>query len=73
MVPGDRLLLASDGLTDLVDEVVIAEVLHETLTAYRDPRECADRMIELALRGGGPDNITCIVAHALEIDFGDDA
>ena len=24
----------------------------------RDPRECADRLIELALRGGGPDNIT---------------
>ena len=30
-------------------------------------------MIELALRGGGPDNITCIVADVVDIDFGDDA
>ena len=30
-------------------------------------------MIELALRGGGPDNITCIVADVVDIDFGEDA
>jgi protein phosphatase len=29
-------------------------------------------MIELALRGGGPDNITCIVADVVDIDFGED-
>src|SRR5918997_502169 len=45
----------------------------DTLRAYRDPRECADRMIDLALRGGGPDNITCIVADVVDIDFGEDA
>ena len=53
--------------------MVSDETLPETLQAYRDPRECADRMIELALRGGGPDNITCIVADVVDIDFGEDA
>ncbi|HEY0815343.1 MAG TPA: PP2C family serine/threonine-protein phosphatase [Pseudonocardia sp.] len=67
--PGDRYLLCSDGLSGVVSD----ETLAETLATYRDPRECADRMIDLALRGGGPDNITCIVADVVDIDFGDDA
>jgi protein phosphatase len=66
---GDRYLLCSDGLSGVVSD----ETLAETLRAFRDPRECADRMIELALRGGGPDNITCIVADVVDIDFGEDA
>ncbi|WP_232661157.1 PP2C family protein-serine/threonine phosphatase [Pseudonocardia sp. TRM90224] len=66
---GDRYLLCSDGLSGVVSD----ETLADTLAAYRDPRECADRMIELALRGGGPDNITCIVADVVDIDFGEDA
>jgi PPM family protein phosphatase len=66
---GDRYLLCSDGLSGVVSD----ETLAETLMAYRDPRECADRMIELALRGGGPDNITCIVADVVDIEFGEDA
>ncbi|MFC4944882.1 PP2C family protein-serine/threonine phosphatase [Pseudonocardia sp. GCM10023141] len=66
---GDRYLLCSDGLSGVVSD----ETLAETLAAYRDPRECADRMIDLALRGGGPDNITCIVADVVDIDFGEDA
>src|SRR5919106_1066214 len=66
---GDRYLLCSDGLSGVVSD----ETLAETLQAYPDPRECADRMIELALRGGGPDNITCIVADVVDIDFGEDA
>jgi serine/threonine protein phosphatase PrpC len=65
---GDRYLLCSDGLSGVVSD----ETLTETLLAYPDPRECADRMIELALRGGGPDNITCIVADVVDIDFGED-
>ncbi len=67
--PGDRFLLCSDGLSGVVSD----ETLGDTLQAYRDPRECADRMIEMALRGGGPDNITCIVADVVDIDFGEDA
>jgi protein phosphatase len=66
---GDRYLLCSDGLSGVVSD----ETLADTLMSYRDPRACADRMIELALRGGGPDNITCIVADVVDIDFGEDA
>src|SRR6185437_8901421 len=64
---GDRYLLCTDGLSD----VVSAQTLFETL-AEGEPQECADRLVELALRGGGPDNITCIVADVVEADFGDD-
>jgi protein phosphatase len=53
--------------------VVSDETLANTLRTYADPRECADRLIDLALRGGGPDNITCIVADVVDVDFGDDA
>jgi PPM family protein phosphatase len=67
--PGDRYLLCSDGLSGVVSD----ETLAATLTTYTDPRECADRLIDLALRSGGPDNITCIVADVVDVDFGDDA
>ncbi|MEQ3551297.1 PP2C family serine/threonine-protein phosphatase [Pseudonocardia nematodicida] len=66
---GDRFLLCSDGLSGPVSD----ETLQQTLEDYLDPRECADRMIELALRGGGPDNITCIVADVVDVDYADDA
>ncbi|GGS61201.1 hypothetical protein GCM10010156_19980 [Planobispora rosea] len=59
--PGDRYLICSDGLT----AVVGPETLFNTLTEIDDPDEAARRLIDLANRGGGPDNITCIVA-----DFG---
>ncbi|GAA3121233.1 PP2C family protein-serine/threonine phosphatase [Streptosporangium carneum] len=59
--PGDRYLLCSDGLTGVVGP----ETLFNTLTDIDDPDEAARWLIDLANRGGGPDNITCIVA-----DFG---
>ncbi|MEP6598431.1 MAG: PP2C family serine/threonine-protein phosphatase [Actinomycetota bacterium] len=65
--PGDRYLLCTDGLSD----VVTAQTLAETL-AEGGPQECADRLVELALRGGGPDNVTCIVADVVEATYGDD-
>jgi protein phosphatase len=64
---GDRYLLCSDGLSD----VVTATTLLETL-ASGTPQSCVDRLIELALRGGGPDNITCIVADVVDLSDGDD-
>lgn len=63
---GDRYLLCSDGLSG----VVSAETLAEGLT-IPDPRACADRLIELALKGGGPDNITCIVADVVDVEYGE--
>ncbi|MGH3686078.1 MAG: PP2C family protein-serine/threonine phosphatase [Pseudonocardiaceae bacterium] len=65
---GDRYLLCSDGLSG----VVSAETLAEGLT-IPDPQACADRLIELALKGGGPDNITCIVADVVDVEYGEDA
>jgi PPM family protein phosphatase len=59
--PGDRYLLCTDGLTD----VVSAETIGETLR-IPDPQEAADRLVELALRGGGPDNVTVIVADVVD-------
>ena len=59
---GDRYLLCSDGLSGVVSDAT----LEEALRAEPDPDRCADRLVELALRGGGPDNITCIVADVVE-------
>ncbi|WP_346620848.1 protein phosphatase 2C domain-containing protein [Blastococcus montanus] len=58
---GDRYLLCSDGLSGVVSEETLADALKDP-----DPEATADRLIELALRSGGPDNITVIVADVLE-------
>jgi protein phosphatase len=34
-----------------------------------DPQECTERLVQLALRGGGPDNITVVVADATDADI----
>ncbi|MBI1759209.1 MAG: serine/threonine-protein phosphatase [Actinobacteria bacterium] len=65
--PGDRYLLCSDGLTDVLSN----DTLHEALRT-NDPRAAADRLVELALRGGGPDNVTVIVADVIDRAYGDD-
>ncbi|MCL1898787.1 MAG: protein phosphatase 2C domain-containing protein [Micrococcales bacterium] len=61
---GDRWLLCSDGLSS----VVSATTISRTLTSISDPAACADALVELALRGGGPDNVTCIVADVVDPD-----
>src|SRR5262245_6555279 len=55
---GDRLLLCSDGLTDLVDDETIASLLQE---ATRSSDAC-QRLVQRALDNGGRDNVTAIVA-----------
>jgi serine/threonine protein phosphatase PrpC len=55
---GDRLLLCSDGLTDCVDDGTIAATLSGTLPSS----DVCQRLLQLALDGGGRDNITVIVA-----------
>lgn len=62
---GDRYLLCSDGLSDPVSQETILEALK-----IADVGDSADRLIELALRGGGPDNVTVVVADVVEHDFG---
>ncbi|PND58649.1 serine/threonine protein phosphatase [Mycobacterium sp. ENV421] len=62
---GDRYLLCSDGLSDPVSQETILEALQ-----IDDVAESADRLIELALRGGGPDNVTVVVADVVDHDYG---
>ncbi|MEV8532207.1 PP2C family serine/threonine-protein phosphatase [Streptomyces sp. NPDC051211] len=64
---GDRYLICSDGLSGVVSH----QTLEETLADYHGPHETVQALIQLALRGGGPDNITCIVADVLDTDSGD--
>ena len=68
VVPGDRYLVCSDGLSGYVDEAAITATL-----GIDDPQEAADGLIDLALRAGGPDNITCIVADPIDDDRPDQA
>ena len=56
--PGDRWLLCSDGLTT----VVPTDRIEAEMVAAGDPKDCAQRLLDLALDGGGPDNVTVIVA-----------
>jgi protein phosphatase len=56
---GDRLLLCSDGLTDMVPDDRIAEVLR----GHPDPDGACAALIEAALAGGGKDNVTVVVAN----------
>jgi PPM family protein phosphatase len=58
---GDRLLLCSDGLTDLVPDEVVAEGLAEA-----DPDVSALMLVDAALAAGGRDNVTCLVADISE-------
>jgi PPM family protein phosphatase len=59
---GDRYLLCSDGLSGVVTE----QTLHQTLGSVWDPDKAALQLVELAIKGGGPDNITCIVADVVD-------
>ncbi|HCA52026.1 MAG TPA: serine/threonine protein phosphatase [Mycobacterium sp.] len=61
---GDRYLLCSDGLSDPVSQETILEALRLPGVA-----ESAERLIELALRGGGPDNVTVVVADVVDHDY----
>lgn len=61
-VVGDRWLLCSDGLSGVVSPETLGAVLAE----IDDPGECAEELIRLALRAGGPDNITCVVADIVK-------
>jgi serine/threonine protein phosphatase PrpC len=60
--PGDRLLVASDGLTDLVSD----EQIGATLTGTDDLDAAVDRLLRLALDAGGRDNITCVLGELVE-------
>lgn len=65
-LPGDRYLLCSDGLSDPVTAETIATAL-----GTGTPEAAAQRLIELALRSGGPDNITVVIGEVVDADAAD--
>ncbi|MFJ5119546.1 PP2C family protein-serine/threonine phosphatase [Kitasatospora sp. NPDC088548] len=60
---GDRYLICSDGLSGPVSH----QTLEDTLGSFYSPEQTVQELIQLALRGGGPDNITCIVADVIDV------
>ncbi|GHS85822.1 serine/threonine protein phosphatase [Actinomycetota bacterium] len=62
--PGDRWLLCSDGLSGFVS----ADTIADTLRGVADVDGCADRLVQLALRAGGGDNVTVVVADVVDLD-----
>ena len=54
--PGSRLLLCTDGLTNMVDDDKLAELLGQG-----DAQEACDTLVQTALDNGGVDNVTVIV------------
>ena len=61
---GDRYLLCSDGLSGFVAGDTIQEVLEQSMP----PGRTADRLVELAMRAGAPDNVTCIIGDVIDLD-----
>jgi protein phosphatase len=59
LVSGDRLLLCTDGLTDMADEEAIAEAMQGGSSA----KAICQSLVDLALKGGGKDNVTVVVAR----------
>src|SRR5262249_4849053 len=55
--PGDRFLLASDGLTGVVKDAYLAEVLR----SVDDPQRAARMLVDRALENLSKDNVTCLV------------
>lgn len=60
--PGDRFLLCSDGLSDYVEDGVIAE----TLLTNPDRKTAAAELVHRTLENGAPDNVTVIVADVTD-------
>jgi protein phosphatase len=65
VLKGDRYLICSDGLSG----VVSAETIGDSMRDIPDPQACVERLVQLALRGGGPDNITVVIADATDADI----
>jgi PPM family protein phosphatase len=61
---GDRYLICSDGATAVLDD----ETLRDVLAEVEDRAAAVQRLIELANEGGGPDNITCVVADLVDAE-----
>ncbi len=59
--PGDRLVLASDGLTGVVPDKDLSHILG----SVDDPQRAAVMLKDLALANDSKDNVTCLIIHAV--------
>jgi protein phosphatase len=57
MLPGDYLLLCSDGLSNIINE---QEILYEVIHGGEDDA-CCQRLVDIALERGAPDNVTVVL------------
>jgi PPM family protein phosphatase len=55
---GDRLLLCTDGLSDMVSDEEIARIL----AAEKKPQQACAALVNRALENGGRDNVTVVLA-----------
>ncbi|MEZ5119092.1 MAG: PP2C family serine/threonine-protein phosphatase [Candidatus Nanopelagicales bacterium] len=60
---GDRILLCSDGLSGVVADAQIREML-----SRGDPTGAVTALVEAAIERGAPDNVTCVVADVAHVD-----
>jgi len=64
--PGDRFLLCSDGLTDMVPEPALEEMLRAAASAEEPPEKVVRDLVAAALDAGGGDNVTVVVVDVRE-------
>lgn len=64
---GDRYLLCTDGLSGVLADAEIAQVL----AAVSDPTAAVTELVELALEAGAPDNVTVVVADVVDVGSDD--
>jgi len=58
---GDLFLLCSDGLTDMIDDPLISQVLYSDMALSQK----TEKLVEMAISAGGKDNITVVLAEIL--------
>lgn len=61
---GEQYLICSDGLTDMMGQEEIREILEESLT----PGACVEKLRQLALERGGRDNVTIILCRVVQME-----
>ena len=68
LASGDRLLLCSDGLTDVVSD----PQLRELLMGFDEVDDVADALLDAALEGDSKDNVTCVVVDVCDVETNDE-
>jgi protein phosphatase len=61
LADGDRLLLCTDGLSDMVPDPEVAAILGQ----HPGPQEAVQALVDKALERGGKDNVTVVLAQYL--------